>query len=83
MPQENKKFSDWYPSVYNQAQRCPLEGYTPEQVAIDAITMQTSRSRLRKKALTEGPDYVTLVKLGCILETTDKQAADMKASKPM
>ena len=49
MPQGNKKFTDWYPDVLEHARRCPLENYTPERAARDAITMQTSSSRLRKK----------------------------------
>ena len=43
--------------------------------------MQTSDSRLRKKALTEGTDYNTLVKLGCTLESTDSQANEMNVSE--
>ena len=77
MPQGNKKFTDWYPEVLEQARRCPLENYTPERAARDAITMQTSSSRLRKKALTDGPSFEELIKLGCTLESTDKQAAVM------
>ena len=43
--------------------------------------MQTSDKRLRKKALTEGSDFNALVKLGCTLETTDKQAVEMSQAE--
>ena len=39
--------------------------------------MQTSDNRLRKKALSEGTNYQTLVKLGCTLESTDHQTSEM------
>ena len=83
LPQGNKKFSDWYPGVLEHAQRCPLEDYTVERAARDAIAMQTSSARLRKKALTDGPDFKTLVKLGCTLESADKQAAAMMQTEPV
>ena len=77
MPQGSKTFTDWYPEVLEHACRCPLENYTPERAARDAIAMQTSSSRLRKKALTDGPSFEELIKLGCTLGSTDKQAAVM------
>lgn len=83
LQQGNKKFSDWYPEVLEHAQRCPLEDYTVERAARDAIAMQTSSSRLRKKALRDGPDFKTLVKLGCTLESADKQAAVMMETEPV
>ena len=47
--------------------------------------MQTSSAlssaRLRKKALTDGPDFKILVKLGCTLEKADKHASTMMVTE--
>ena len=78
MPQGSKRFSNWYRQVVEQARRCPILDYTPERAARDVIAMQTSSSRLRRKVLTDGPDFQTLVKLGCTLENTDKHNEETK-----
>ena len=85
LPKGNKKLSNWYPEVLEHAQ-CPLEDCV-ERTAREAVAMQTSSAlssaRLRKKALTDGPDFKTLVKLGCTLEKADKHASTMMVTEPL
>ena len=57
---------------------CDFTGYTAERAARDAMTIQTSDNKLRKKALTEAPMYAQFIKAGTAIESSKAQAEKME-----
>ena len=78
MQQGQQTFVEWYPKVYEQAKMCDFTEYTAERAARDAMTIQTSDNKLRKKALTEAPTYAQFIKAGIAMELSKTQAEKME-----
>ena len=74
MPQGKLSFTDWYPKVLEQARLCNFEGYDATKAARDAMVIQTSNHKLRKKALAEGNDFSSFCKYGIAMEASTAQA---------
>ena len=74
MPQGKKSFTEWYPSVLDQAKLCNFEGYNAQRAARDAMTMQTANHKLRKQALADGLEYQDFIKYGLAIEASSNQA---------
>ena len=51
MPQSEDSFSEWYPGVRDQAERCIWDGYDADAAARDAILLQTRDKQLQQKIL--------------------------------
>ena len=78
MQQGQQTFVEWYPKVYEQAKMCDFMEYSAERAARDAMTIQTSDNKLRKKALTEAPTYAQFIKAGIAMESSKAQAEKME-----
>ena len=78
MQQGKQTFVEWYPKVYEQAKMCDFTEYSAERAARDAMTIQTSDNKLRKKALTEAPTYAQFIKAGIAMESSKAQAEKME-----
>ena len=79
MQQGHQTFVEWYPKVYEQAKKmCDFTEYTAERAARDAMTIQTSDNKLKKKVLTEAPTYAQFIKVGIAMESSKAQAEKME-----
>ena len=73
--QGTKSFEHWSKEISNAAKLINSENYDWKQVALDAILLQTSKPKLRERALQDNVSYEDLLKLGITKEQSDKGAA--------
>ena len=81
MPQVGTPFTEWFPKVKDQADRCIWEGYDAKQAARDAILFQTESSKLQKKIIAEELDYDNTVKYGLAFEQGEAKVQQMREQK--
>ena len=74
-PQVSKSFKKWFQEVSNAAKLINYDNYDWQQVAVDAIILQTSNAALCEQALQENVTYDQLLKMSIVKEQSAKGAA--------
>ena len=75
MSQNGKQFSDWWPAVKEQAERCVWEGYDSKTAASDAILQQCDNLKLQKKIISENLSFEDIIKHGVAMEQGEKKVS--------
>ena len=75
MSQNGKQFSDWWPAVKEQAERCVWEGYDSKTAASDAILQQCDNLKLQKKIISENLSFEDIIKHGVAMEPGEKKVS--------
>ena len=73
MAQNGKSFTEWWPLVKEQADRCVWKDYDAKAAAGDAILQQCDNVKLQKKIIAEDLKFEDIVKYGIALEQGDKK----------
>ena len=81
MPQGGTPFTEWFPKVKDQADRCIWKVYDAKQAARDAILFQTESTKLQKKIIAEELDYDNTVKYGLAFEQGEAKVQQMREQK--
>ena len=83
MPQKGRSFSEWWPMVKEQADRCDWRNYDEKHACRDALLYQTDDTSLQKKIIAENLSYEDTIKAGISreqgakkVERINKQASD-------
>ena len=73
MPQKGMSFSEWWPTVKEQADRCDWRHYDEKQACRDALLYQTDDTSLQKKIIAENLSYEDTIKAGISREQGAKK----------
>merc|ERR1711888_180883 len=76
MPQSGRVFSEWWPQIKEQADRCVWSGYDAKMAASDAILQQCDDKRLQK-IIAENLTFESIVKTGVAMEQGNKKVDRM------
>ena len=68
MPQAGRVFSEWWPKVKEQADRCVWAGYDAKMAASDALLQQCDDKKLQKRIIAENLSFEHIVKMGVAME---------------
>ena len=68
MPQGDKPFAKWYPSIQEQAKNVNSEEFTKEKTVISAIMYQSANKKLQNKIMGEQLTLANTIKYGLVIE---------------
>ena len=77
MPQSGRVFSEWWPKVKEQADRCLWVGYDAKMAASDALLQQCDDKKLQKRIIAENLTFENIVKMGVAMEQGNKKVDRM------
>ena len=77
MPHSGRVFSEWWPKIKEQADRCVWSGYNAKMAASDAILQQCDDKKLQKKIITESLTFEDIVKTGVAMEQGNRKVDRM------
>jgi hypothetical protein len=77
MPQSGRVFSEWWPKVKEQADRCVWTGYDTKMAASDALLQQCDDKKLQKRIIAENLSFDNIVKMGMAMEQGTKKVDRM------
>ena len=73
MGQNGEAFGDWWPKVFEQAERCDWGNYDAKQACRDAVLYQCDDVSLQKKIIAENLNYEDTIKAGVAREQGAKK----------
>ena len=68
MPQSGRVFSEWWPKIKEQADRCVWADYGAKMAASDAILQQCDDKKLQKRIIAENLTFEHIIKMGVAME---------------
>ena len=74
-PLEGKAFTEWWPRVVEQAERCQWDAYDAKKAACDAILQQCDSKKLQRKIITENLNFDDIIKHGLKYEQSEKKVS--------
>ena len=77
MPQSGRVFSEWWPKIKEQADRCVWTGYDAKMAASDSILQQCDDKKLQKRIIAENLSFENIVKMGVAMEQGTKKVDRM------
>ena len=77
MPQSGRVFSEWWPKIKEQADRCVWAGYDAKMAASDAILQQCDDKKLQKRIIAENLTFEHIIKMGVAMEQGNRKVDRM------